>query len=109
MKRKIILLLVFITTVMTSKSQPFYGWAADATTIAQGNIEIKATATAVDTNENVYTTTGHFRGTVDFDPGPATANLSSNGGNHDFFIVKISSNGNFIWAKSMGSTNSLGD
>ena len=49
---------------------------------------------------NVYTT-GYFNGTVDFDPGSGTLNLTSAGGD-DIFIQKLDSNGNLIWAISMG-------
>jgi hypothetical protein len=108
MKGKIILLLVFLTTDITSKAQPFYGWTADATTITENNFEIKATATTVDFLGNVYTT-GYFIGTVDFDPGAGTANLSSNGSNYDAFISKMDANGNYIWAKSMGGNDNNGD
>ena len=55
---------------------------------------------AVDDSGNVYTT-GHFTATVDFDPGAGTSNLTSEG-NWDYFILKLDSAGNFLWAKSMG-------
>jgi len=58
---------------------------------------------ALDTSGNVYTT-GNFYGTVDFDPGANTANLTSAGG-YDIFISKLDSSGNFLWAKSMGGTD----
>ncbi|MFB0923682.1 MAG: SBBP repeat-containing protein, partial [Vicingaceae bacterium] len=50
--------------------------------------------------------TGNFSGTVDFDPGVQTFNLTSNGSNAewDFFILKLNSNGDFIWATSTGGT-----
>lgn len=51
---------------------------------------------------NVYLS-GDFRGTVDFDPGPAVYNLTSSGID-DIFIQKLDSNGNFLWATSVGST-----
>ncbi|MFT6923491.1 MAG: hypothetical protein ACJA1C_002506 [Crocinitomicaceae bacterium] len=54
----------------------------------------------VDVSGNVYTT-GSFEGTVDFDPGAGTVNVTSNGGS-DIFIQKLDANGNFIWVKSMG-------
>ena len=53
-----------------------------------------------DTLGNVYVI-GYYRDMVDFDPGAASFNLTSNGGD-DIFIVKLDSNGNFIWAVSMG-------
>jgi gliding motility-associated-like protein len=52
---------------------------------------------------NVYTA-GHFRGTADFDPGPGTFNLTAFGVFEDIFISKSDANGNFLWAKSFGST-----
>ena len=51
---------------------------------------------AVDNAGNVYST-GYFEGTVDFDPGPGTANLVSS--NSGCYILKLDTDGNFIWAK----------
>ncbi len=60
---------------------------------------------ATDRLGNVYTT-GYFRRTVDFDPDMAeTFNLTSIG-NRDFFISKLDSDGNFVWAKRIGSSTS---
>ena len=58
----------------------------------------------VDLSGNIYTT-GVFLGTVDFDPGAGTTNLTSNG-NKDVFIQKMDSSGNFLWAESFGGSNS---
>lgn len=44
----------------------------------------------------VYST-GHYRGTVDFDPGSGTYNLN-NGGEEDVYISKLDASGNFVWA-----------
>jgi hypothetical protein len=57
-------------------------------------------AIAVDGAGNVYTT-GFFRETVDFDPGPGTFNLTS-AGNNDVFITKLDPMGNLLWAKRFG-------
>ncbi|HHC80640.1 MAG TPA: T9SS type A sorting domain-containing protein [Flavobacteriia bacterium] len=55
---------------------------------------------AIDALGNSYIT-GFFIGIADFDPGPNVFNLNSQGG-QDIFIVKLDSNGDFIWAKRMG-------
>lgn len=54
----------------------------------------------VDHIGNVYTT-GSYSGTVDFDPGAGTFNLTS-AGFDDIFISKLDNLGNFVWTKSMG-------
>ncbi|MBD98920.1 MAG: hypothetical protein CMO34_03675 [Verrucomicrobia bacterium] len=59
---------------------------------------------AVDGLGNVYTT-GRFKGTADFDPGAGTQNLISFGASDDVFISKLDAAGNFVWAKSMGSSS----
>lgn len=56
---------------------------------------------AVDATGNVFVC-GSFKGTVNFNPS-GTANLTS-AGQDDIFIAKYDSNGNYQWAKRMGST-----
>ncbi|MFC2110817.1 SBBP repeat-containing protein [Bacteroidota bacterium] len=58
--------------------------------------------TTIDNSGNVYTT-GKFQNSVDFDPGTAIHNLTSNG-DFDIFIQKLDASGNFLWAKSIGGT-----
>ncbi|HXF62296.1 MAG TPA: SBBP repeat-containing protein [Caldilineaceae bacterium] len=59
----------------------------------------EAVAVAVDGAGNVYIT-GSFRGTVDFDPGPGTAQLTSQVANAAY-IIKLDPAGNLIWARSI--------
>ncbi|MCC6794132.1 MAG: SBBP repeat-containing protein [Candidatus Hydrogenedentes bacterium] len=68
-----------------------------------GSLGDGAYSAAVDSGGNVYTT-GPFSGTVDFDPGAGTVNLTSLGG-FDVFVSKLDSSGNFVWAKQMGSSS----
>ncbi len=58
---------------------------------------------AIDNQGNIVTS-GYFFGTVDFNPGSGTSNLSSNG-SMDFFISKLDSSGDFLWAKNMGGSS----
>lgn len=51
---------------------------------------------------------GEFRDTADFDPGTGISNLTANG-NSDIFVLKLNSTGDFVWAKSFGSTGSPSD
>jgi len=55
---------------------------------------------AIDPSGNILVI-GYFNNTADFDPGPGTANLTSFG-DEDIFIVKLSTNGDYIWAKQLG-------
>lgn len=57
----------------------------------------------VDTFGNVYST-GRFYGTVDFDPSAGVDNHISNGV-YDIFIHKIDASGNYVWVKTLGSTD----
>lgn len=54
-------------------------------------------------NSGVYTT-GYFRGTADFDPGVDTFNLSTSRKSFtELFVLKLDNNGNFVWAKQVGT------
>ncbi len=56
-----------------------------------------------DKKGNIYAT-GTFSGTVDFDPGPDTFNLTS-AGLTDIYIQKLDAEGGFLWAIKMGGRN----
>ncbi len=91
-------LLMLVTTRAT--------WAQDFVWAKQigGTSVDDATGVALDASGNVYTA-GGFNGTADFDPGPATFNLTSAGG-RDAFVSKLDSNGTFLWAGRIGGTSS---
>jgi hypothetical protein len=61
-------------------------------------------AITLDGSGNIYTT-GIFKYTSDFDPGAGTYTLTSPSNTDDIFISKLDGNGNFVWARSMGSTS----
>ena len=77
-----------------------------------GNFELAVTGGSIgadvaqsvvtDSAGNVYTT-GSFTGTVDFDPGTGTVNLTSVG-LEDIFVTKSDSSGGFLWARRFGGT-----
>lgn len=48
--------------------------------------------------------TGQFEGTVDFDPGIGSNDLSSTAGSADVFVLKLDASANFLWAKSVGNS-----
>lgn len=57
---------------------------------------------AVDAVGNAYVA-GSFPGTVDFDPGPGSATLTS-AGDSDAFVAKFDGSGNLQWAKRVGGS-----
>lgn len=54
----------------------------------------------IDTEGNLLAT-GRFAGTIDFDPGAGTTELSAVG-SYDIYVAKYSNAGAFMWAKAMG-------
>src|SRR5262249_14657408 len=59
---------------------------------------------AHDGQGNTYVA-GVFQGTVNFDPGVGTCDLTSAGGN-DAFVAKYDSQGALVWARQAGSSGS---
>jgi hypothetical protein len=57
---------------------------------------------AIATDGSVYTT-GSFQGTANFGSADASQNLSC-AGDTDVFVSKLSSSGNYVWARRMGGT-----
>jgi hypothetical protein len=57
---------------------------------------------AIDASGNVITV-GRFSGAADFDPGLLTNNLTAVAF-QDIYISKLSANGHFVWAKSLGGS-----
>lgn len=100
--KKIYTLLFTIAAFSTSAQT--YQWAKNIGSDDTGGYGILSNGIAVDNNGNAFIT-GSFNQTVDFDPGSGTANLTSVGSS-DIFFAKYDTDGNFLWAKSIGSTMS---
>ena len=91
---------IFISKLDTSGN---FIWAKQ---LGGSNFEFGLSIT-LDKVGNIYTT-GYFSGTVDFDPGASSYNLTSLGGG-EAFISKLDTSGNFVWAKQFsGVGDSLG-
>lgn len=72
-----------------------------------GNVENQVgNKITTDAAGNVYST-GVSRAVIDFDPGPGTANLGVAGTSPSFYVSKLDVNGNYVWAKVMGTSGSL--
>lgn len=59
-------------------------------------------------NSNFYFT-GQFQRTVDFDPSSNTDNLSSVLNSDDGYVLKLTHNGEYVWAKRIGSNINIDD
>ena len=95
MKTKLLFATVFLLAVNLLNAQQFE-WAKSF----GGTYNDMGFSISIDASGNVYTT-GYFEGTVDFNPGAGTSNLTSAGG-LDVFVQKMDASGNFLWAKSFG-------
>jgi Secretion system C-terminal sorting domain len=56
---------------------------------------------SIDAQNNIYVI-GEFRNALDFDPGPEVAIFNTKGLT-DIFLLKLSSSGTYLWAKTYGS------
>jgi len=100
--KKIALLFVLCAQYLVGNAQaPDWQWAKQmAGTFSKGY------GIHVDVSGNIYTT-GGFAGTVDFNPGVPTYNLTGTGAD-DGYISKLDQTGNFSWAKAFAGTGGTG-
>ncbi|MDK9722999.1 MAG: DUF4347 domain-containing protein [Rhodospirillales bacterium] len=68
--------------------------------LGDGGLATTSSRVVVDGSGNVYTV-GSFNGTVDFDPGAGTSNLTSAGAT-DIYVQKLDATGALVWARAMG-------
>lgn len=71
----------------------------------QGGFLLDAGDLTLDNQGFIYTT-GSFSGTVDFNPGTATNNITAGSGLNSF-ICKLNSSGIYVWAKGFGGTGEV--
>ena len=103
MKRALFILFafhLFLTNFACAQQTELLEWAK-----ALGG-SVVGYSIAVDASGNVFTT-GFFTGTVDFDPGATTFNLTPVS-SRDIFVSKLDASGNFVWARAMGGTGAAG-
>ncbi len=99
MKKLILLYAIGILGALQTQAQTIsHMWSR----AAGGSNNDAAHGIEVDASGNVYTA-GYFYGTVDFDPGPGTLNLTS-AGSYDIFVQKLDANGSLLWVKQIGGS-----
>jgi hypothetical protein len=94
--KKSLLLSVLFLQFLTAQT-PTFDWAKNF-----GDYQSEAMATVTDPSGNIYTL-GKFSDTGDFDSSSNTFNLTALN-LFDSYITKYDSSGNFVWAKSFGSS-----
>ncbi|SEJ37892.1 Por secretion system C-terminal sorting domain-containing protein [Dyadobacter sp. SG02] len=70
-------------------------------------VQFTSSSITVDASGNLLIA-GSFRGTADFNPGSGVAELSTRASNGtETFILKLDSNGNYLWAARLGDTSAV--
>jgi len=102
-RRFVLALAVILTSsiLVNPSASAWSGPTATVSVIGGGGTE-EVRGLTLDRSGNSYLT-GYFTGTVDFDPGDGVTSLTTLGGN-DVFILKLSSDGGFLWVKRLGGT-----
>jgi hypothetical protein len=76
-------------------------WAKQMT----GTLSSHGSELVVDNSNTIYYT-GWFWGNVDFDPGPGASTLTSMAGSRDIFISRLTNDGNLVWVRQIGNSES---
>jgi len=100
MKKSITIIVLLISYSILNAQTFNFEWANSIS--GPSNYE-SGVAIGLDKDNNVYSAS-NFSDTIDVDPSANTVNIISNGGT-DFVIQKLDFDGNFIWAKSIGSVD----
>lgn len=98
MKKRYLIPLFSILTITVQAQSVDHEWTG-----TMGNTEDDlARSITTDGSGNAYIV-GGFWGTVDFNPGSGTMELTSSG-DRDIFVQKLDGNGNLLWAKALGGS-----
>jgi hypothetical protein len=97
------LIFIILTDNFSKLNAQNFEWAKSI----PGNYWSAANYVTTDDSAYIYIT-GRFEGTVDFDPGPGTLNLTANG-YWDAYLVKMDSLGNLVWADQFASNAPNGE
>ena len=97
--RKLLIIILCLSTICSRAQNVSLDWVK---TWGSTNGEINKIL-CNDSEDNLYVV-GKFEGTIDFDPGPGVQNRTSNGG-LNIYILKLDSNGNFIWVNTFGNNS----
>ncbi|HEX8515223.1 MAG TPA: SBBP repeat-containing protein [Bacteroidia bacterium] len=104
MKKNVLILIGLLVSIQIYAQVPSLQWVKDFS----GPGQSMGISIASDTSGNVYTV-GNFEGLCDFDPGSDTFNLYATPvpttTAYDIFISKLSSSGDFEWAKRVGNSS----
>jgi hypothetical protein len=93
-------LFCFLSILSSAFTQdPSFSW-----NVSWGNTELDFNPSLATDQDGSVFCTGYFLGTVDFDPGPGQATLTSGSGGfgRDTYISKFDSTGQFLWVKQIG-------
>ena len=90
-------ILILLTASFLSAQSPNFQWS-----YAIGGTQSDSPIDAGSDVQGNFYYAGSFGGTVDFDPGPGTFNLTSSG-NSNIYVSKKDASGVFVWAVQIGS------
>lgn len=95
---KIFIILLFFVPCLLFGQNSNFEWAKSF----DSDNSVFTSSIVTDSSSNVYVC-GRFEGIMDADPSSSNHHLNSNG-DYDLFLVKLSENGDLIWAISIGGT-----
>jgi len=100
--RKLLLTFIVLTVFGfgTSFSQQTFEWVS----AYQGGENAFGQDMQTNSSDEVVSV-GYFTGSVDFDPGPGTFNLTASVTNQDMYVSKLDVNGDLVWAQRFGNAD----